>query len=59
VSVLEPSYVIKGGDGQQTGGHQLALRTSLPPQLELWFGLACPGHSPVVCVRRYLVARIT
>jgi len=40
VSVIEPSYAIKRGNGQQTAGRRLALRTSLRPQLELWLGLA-------------------
>jgi len=40
VSVIEPSYAIKRGNGKQTGGRRLALRASLRPQLELWLGLA-------------------
>ena len=43
MSVIEPSYAIKRRYGEQTGGCQLALRTSLCPQLELWLGLAWLG----------------
>jgi len=52
VSVIEPSFSIKRRNGKQTGGHRLALRASLRPQLELWLGLADPDHQSTLTTRR-------
>ena len=55
MSVFEPSYAIKRGNGLQTGGRRLALRANLRPQLELWLGLAWPRVWSLVvpeCLKR-------
>jgi hypothetical protein len=43
VSVKEPSNAVNSGMVKQTEERQIALRTSLRPQLELWLGLAWLG----------------
>ena len=40
MSVSEPSYAVKRRNDYRTEGRRLALRAGLPPQLELWLGLA-------------------